>query len=63
MAEKKKVPLCKECRWFTPLADEKKNGFCHEGEICERIVRPYDGQPKKCRRNNLPELSKEVEND
>ena len=51
MAEKKKVPLCKECRWFTPLAGSK-NGFCHKVEIRERIVRSYDGQPKKCRREN-----------
>lgn len=52
MAEKKKVPICKECKWFTPLADSKKSGFCHEGEIRERIVRAYDGQPKTCRREN-----------
>lgn len=52
MAERKEVPLCKECKWFTPLSGSKKSGFCHKGEIRERIVRAYDGQPKKCRREN-----------
>lgn len=50
MDEKKKVPLCKECRWFTPIPGTNKNGICHKSEIRERIVRSYDGQPKTCRR-------------
>lgn len=52
MGERKEVLLCKECKWFTPLSVSKKSGFCHKGEIRERIVRAYDGQPKKCRREN-----------
>ena len=50
-----KVPLCKECKWYTPIAGEIKNGFCHKGEIREKIVKPYDGQPKKCKMENIAE--------
>jgi hypothetical protein len=27
MADINKVPLCKECKWFTPLPGSKKTGF------------------------------------